>query len=76
MTFLGLAALGGVSVVSVWALVVIGRGISGARFNRALRAYDSPFERPANPCRPSRKPTEWAGRQPARRSARRARVPT
>jgi hypothetical protein len=41
MTFLGLAALGG---LSVWVSVVIGRGISGARFNRALRAYVSPFD--------------------------------
>jgi acetoin utilization deacetylase AcuC-like enzyme len=41
MTFLGLAALGG---LSVWVAVVIGRGISGARFNRALRAYVSPID--------------------------------
>ena len=36
MTFLELATLGG---LTVWVAVVIGRGLSGARFNRALRAY-------------------------------------
>jgi hypothetical protein len=41
MTFLGLAALGG---LSLWVAVVIGRGISGARFNRVLRAYVSPVD--------------------------------
>jgi hypothetical protein len=39
MTFLGLAAVGG---LSLWIAVVIGRGFSGARFNRALRAYGDP----------------------------------
>jgi hypothetical protein len=41
MTYLGLAALGS---LSAWVAVVTGRSISGARFNRALRAYVSPLE--------------------------------
>jgi hypothetical protein len=39
MTFLGLAAVGG---LSSWVAVFVGRSISGARFNRALRAYGDP----------------------------------
>jgi hypothetical protein len=41
MIFLGLAVVGG---LSVWIAVVIGRSISGARFNRALRGYVSPVD--------------------------------
>src|SRR5882757_9699248 len=36
MRFLGLGLLGG---LSVWVAVGRGRGIAGARFNRALRTY-------------------------------------